>query len=66
MTNNWKYNEPDEEILSCPFCGSKETGMNVMSEGDRQIGYIVCINCEAQGPLEYFDEITKSWNRRSK
>lgn len=53
-----------KEIFDCPFCGSEDVGMNVMSELGKQVGYVSCFRCGAQGPVADFDEIVKNWNRR--
>ena len=57
-------------LLPCPFCGGTELG--IRTDLQRSIAYVVCSNCDAQGPPASFAEMlwekedaAAGWNQRS-
>ena len=55
--------EHDGEMLPCPFCGSKNSG--IVDSDDRITYYVWCLSCDASGPREgERAEAVEAWNRR--
>lgn len=57
-------------LLPCPFCGGTE--LSIRTDLQSSIAYVVCSNCDAQGPLASFaemlwekEEAAAGWNQRS-
>ena len=57
-------------LLPCPFCGSTEP--SIRTDLQSSIAYVVCSNCDAQGPPASFAEMlwekedaAAAWNQRS-
>jgi Lar family restriction alleviation protein len=57
-------------LLPCPFCGGTE--LSIRTDLQSSIAYVVCSNCDAQGPPASFaemlwekEEAAAGWNQRS-
>jgi Lar family restriction alleviation protein len=57
-------------LLPCPFCGGTE--LSIRTDLQSSIAYVVCSNCDAQGPPASFAEMlweeedaAAAWNQRS-
>jgi Lar family restriction alleviation protein len=57
-------------LLPCPFCGGTE--LSIRTDLQSSIAYVVCSNCDAQGPPASFTEMlwekeaaAAGWNQRS-
>jgi Lar family restriction alleviation protein len=52
-------------LLPCPFCGGTE--LSIRTDLQSSIAYVVCSNCDAQGPLASFAETlaAAAWNQRN-
>lgn len=49
-----------EDPKPCPFCGSEAT-----MRGDGVLSWVVCDNCDAEGPLKATEEdALNAWNTR--
>lgn len=58
----WLDFEYKEEILKCPFCGSKA---DINTVGNRY--FVRCHDCLIETPLySSFEEVIAAWNRRVK
>lgn len=61
----------EDEINSCPFCGSNNFGKGTSWTSEGTFDYIECKDCKCRGPLgEYIKENVDyhyaiiQWNRR--
>jgi Lar family restriction alleviation protein len=58
----WLELEDKEEILKCPFCGSKA---DINTVGNKY--FVRCHDCLIETPLySSYEEVIAAWNRRAK
>ena len=62
MSRQWRVNYM-KEIKPCPFCSSDDT--HVADGGDQRAYFVLCYNCEAQGPEHgTISQAVDVWNSR--
>jgi len=52
------------ELLPCPFCGSKNLNTSLDTIG--KTSCVWCYDCETEGPVKHTEkEAIEAWNRRT-
>ena len=54
-----------EQLKPCPFCGGKDVIDDCCKSYSEKLRYVLCNECESQGPIGVNNEIAiAAWNNR--